>query len=285
MKKKTIRKILIIVLALVFLGSSGMLLKHELERREAADIYAQAQQMAVSTPTPAQTPPPTQSPQPEHTPEPSPEQTTEPDPEQTPLPVKPSRPPEEEEVLPRVDLDALRGVSGDVIGWIEIPGTGLAYPLMQGEDNDYYLNHSWNGRRVAAGSIFMECQCAADFTDFNTIIYGHRMTYDAMFAYLKYYKNLSYWQAHPLVYIVEQGGTRCYEIFAAYEASVKSCVYWLKVTDDAHKQAVIDFALEHSVIDTGVIPQTTDRILTLSTCTESGHATRWVVQAVERQKN
>lgn len=279
MKKKTVRKILIIVLALVFLGSCGMLLKYELERREAADIYAQAQQMAASTPSPT----PTQSPQPEHTPEPSPEQTDELLPEYTPPPVKPSRIPEEE-VLPRVDLDALRSVNGEVIGWIEIPDTGLAYPLMQGEDNDYYLNRSWNGRRLAAGSIFMECQCAADFTDFNTIIYGHRMTYDAMFAYLKYYKDLSYWQAHPLVYIVEQGGVRCYEIFAAYEASVKSCVYWLKVTEDEHKQAVIDFALEHSVIDTGVRPQTTDRILTLSTCTESGHATRWVVQAVERTR-
>ena len=279
MKKKTVRKILIIVLALVFLGSCGMLLKYELERREAADIYAQAQQMAVSTASPT----PTQSPQPEHTPEPSPEQTDELLPEYTPPPVKPSRTPEEE-VLPRVDLDALRSVNGEVIGWIEIPDTGLAYPLMQGEDNDYYLNRSWNGRRLAAGSIFMECQCAADFTDFNTIIYGHRMTYDAMFAYLKYYKDLSYWQAHPLVYIVEQGGVRCYEIFAAYEASVKSCVYWLKVTEDEHKQAVIDFALEHSVIDTGVRPQTTDRILTLSTCTESGHATRWVVQAVERTR-
>ena len=279
MKKKTVRKILIIVLALVFLGSCGMLLKYELERREAADIYAQAQQMAASTPSPT----PTQSPQPEHTPEPSPEQTDEPLPEYTPPPVKPSRTPKEE-VLPRVDLDALRSVNGEVIGWIEIPDTGLAYPLMQGEDNDYYLNRSWNGRRLAAGSIFMECQCAADFTDFNTIIYGHRMTYDAMFAYLKYYKDLSYWQDHPLVYIVEQGGVRCYEIFAAYEASVKSCVYWLKVTEDEHKQAVIDFALEHSVIDTGVRPQTTDRILTLSTCTESGHATRWVVQAVERTR-
>ena len=279
MKKKTVRKILIIVLALVFLGSCGMLLKYELERREAADIYAQAQQMAASTPSPT----PTQSPQPEHTPEPSPEQTDELLPEYTPPPVKPSRTPQEE-VLPRVDLDALRSVNGEVIGWIEIPDTGLAYPLMQGENNDYYLNRSWNGRRLAAGSIFMECQCAADFTDFNTIIYGHRMTYDAMFAYLKYYKDLSYWQAHPLVYIVEQGGVRCYEIFAAYEASVKSCVYWLKVTEDEHKQAVIDFALEHSVIDTGVRPQTTDRILTLSTCTESGHATRWVVQAVERTR-
>lgn len=279
MKKKTVRKILIIVLALVFLGSCGMLLKYELERREAADIYAQAQQMAVSTASPT----PIQSPQPEHTPEPSPEQTDELLPEYTPPPVKPSRIPEEE-VLPRVDLDALRSVNGEVIGWIEIPDTGLAYPLMQGEDNDYYLNRSWNGRRLAAGSIFMECQCAADFTDFNTIIYGHRMTYDAMFAYLKYYKDLSYWQAHPLVYIVEQGGVRCYEIFAAYEASVKSCVYWLKVAEDEHKQAVIDFALEHSVIDTGVRPQTTDRILTLSTCTESGHATRWVVQAVERTR-
>ena len=56
MKKKTVRKILIIVLALVFLGSCGMLLKYELERREAADIYAQAQQMAVSTASPTPSP-------------------------------------------------------------------------------------------------------------------------------------------------------------------------------------------------------------------------------------
>lgn len=285
--KKTIRTVLIIILALVFLTSAGMLLCQQIERREAQDIYARAQQIAVGERTAGASPRPTpaaaqpgQSAQPEQ-----PEQTAQPtqsqQPQQSAQPQSTDPAAQPEQPLRDVNLTALRGVSGDVIGWISIPGTGLSYPLVQGEDNDYYLDHAWDGTPTAAGSIFMEYQCAADFTDFNTIIYGHRMTYDAMFAFLKYYKSLSYWEAHPLVYIKEAERTHCYEIFAAYEAPIRSLVYGLKLTDDNRRQEVIDYALEQSVIHTGVVPEPADRILTLSTCTGNGHETRWVVQAVE----
>lgn len=280
--KKTVRKTLIVILALVFLTSAVMLLRQQIERREAQDIYAQALQIAVGQETAQASPRPTpaaeQSEQPEQTAQPT--QSQQPQQSAQPQSTDPAAQPEEP--LGNVNLTALRGISGDVIGWISIPDTGLSYPLVQGEDNDYYLNHAWDGTPTAAGSIFMEYQCAADFSDFNTIIYGHRMTYDAMFAFLKYYKSQSYWEAHPLIYIKDAGGTRCYEIFAAYEPPIHSPVYALKLTDGADKQAVIDYALEQSVIHTGVKPQSTDRILTLSTCTGNGHDTRWVVQAVER---
>lgn len=285
--KKTVRKTLIVILALVFLTSVVMLLRQQIERREAQDIYARAQQIAAGEPAgpeaeqPEQTTGPEQSVQPE---QPENTQPPEDNPAGEPLPQEtpPADAAEPGDPLRDVNLTALRGISGDVIGWISIPDTGLSYPLVQGEDNDYYLNHAWDGTPTAAGSIFMEYRCAADFSDFNTIVYGHRMTYDAMFAFLKYYKSQSYWEAHPLVYIKEAGATRCYEIFAAYEVPVRSPVYALKLTDGADKQAVIDYALEQSVIQTGITPQSTDRILTLSTCTGNGHDTRWVVQAVER---
>ncbi len=268
--KKKIRIVLIAVLALVFLVSMAMLLTQRREQREVADIYNRAQQIAAGEsvkPEPAGPENPAQSEQPS-------EDNRQPEPS-----AKPSDTPGS--VLHSIDTAALQAINRHVIGWISIPGTGLSYPLVQGSDNEYYLDHAWDGTPTPAGSIFMEAGCAADFTDFNTIVYGHRMTYDAMFAFLKYYKSQAYWQEHPLVYIRDGEQTRCYRIFAAYEAPIRSPVYWLKVTDENHKQTVIDFALEQSVIDTGIIPQPAQRILTLSTCTGDGHETRWVVQAVE----
>lgn len=86
-------------------------------------------------------------------------------------------------------------------GWILIPNTVISYPLLQGEDNQYYLNHTWKKWTSAVGAIFMDSQNNPNLTDFNTIVYGHRMNNGSMFASLKNYKKQSYWQAHPCVYI------------------------------------------------------------------------------------
>jgi len=72
-----------------------------------------------------------------------------------------------------------------------------------------------------------------------------------------------------------------YQVFAAYEAPVRSHTYETGPRDEGERQALIDFALEQSVIDTGVVPEADDQILTLSTCTGDGYDTRWVVQAVQ----
>ena len=125
----------------------------------------------------------------------------------------------------------------------------------------------------------MECRNSADLSDFNTIIYGHRMNNGSMFASLKYYKKQSYWAQHPYVYITDSNGSYKYEIFAAYEVSTIGSAYQIGFSGDESKQAFLDDCIGQSVIETGVTPTVQDRILTLSTCTGNGHATRWVVQA------
>lgn len=165
-----------------------------------------------------------------------------------------------------------------------IPETELSYPILQGEDNRYYLNHTWLGERSTVGAIFMECQCAPDFSDFNTIIYGHRMNNESMFGILKSYENLDFWREHPAVYLVTDSGVNIYDVFAAHEVGIREIVYRLDVEENDLQQEFIDFCLDRSEIDTGVVPDREDQVLTLSTCTGRGHATRWIVQAVLREQ-
>lgn len=186
------------------------------------------------------------------------------------------------EALRSMDFTALQEVNSDVLGWILIPNTNLSYPLVQGADNDYYLNHTWKKSRNSVGAIFMEWQNSRDLSDFNTIIYGHRMNNRSMFGTLSEYSSLSYWSQHPFLYLTDSSGSYQYEIFAAYEVSVSGATYQLGFSSDQSKQAFLDFCLEQSVIDTGVVPTVYDQIATLSTCTGNGHATRWIVQGVRR---
>ena len=184
------------------------------------------------------------------------------------------------QALKDMDFSALRQQNPDVLGWILIPGTRVSYPVAQGTDNSYYLDHTWRGGKNSVGAIFMECRNSSDLSDFNTIIYGHRMNNRSMFGTLSQYKSRSYWQAHPYVYLTDDSGTHRYEIFAAGEVSVDSDVYRLGLRSDSSRQSFLDSCLALSALNTGVTPHTYDKVLTLSTCTGNGHATRWVVQAV-----
>ena len=184
------------------------------------------------------------------------------------------------QALKDMDFSALRQQNPDVLGWILIPGTRVSYPVVQGTDNSYYLDHTWRGGKNSVGAIFMDYQNSGDLSDFNTIIYGHRMNNRSMFGTLSQYKSRSYWQAHPYVYLTDDSGTHRYEIFAAGEVSVDSDVYRLGLRSDSSRQSFLDSCLALSALNTGVTPHTYDKVLTLSTCTGNGHATRWVVQAV-----
>ena len=186
------------------------------------------------------------------------------------------------DALRDMDFTALREVNSDVLGWILIPDTIVSYPFLQGSDNNYYLDHTWQKTYNSVGAIFMEQANHADFSDFNTILYGHRMNNNSMFGVLHRYTDQSYWAAHPYVYITDDSGSRRYDIFAAYEVVTTGATYRLGFSNDTDKQDFLDFCLAQSVIDTGVTPSVYDSILTLSTCTGSGHETRWVVQAACR---
>lgn len=185
--------------------------------------------------------------------------------------------------LAGIDLAALREINPEIRAWVEIPGTELSYPVLQTGDNRYYLKHTWQKERNSVGAIFMEHTCAPDFSDFHTILYGHRMNNDSMFGTLKYYQDQEFWKAHPTLYLVTDAGVYRYDIFSAFEVSTQEMVYRLDLEEKGLQEEFIDFCLDHSVIDTGIVPRAGEKILTLSTCTGRGHATRWIIQGVQRE--
>ena len=183
------------------------------------------------------------------------------------------------EEMAQINIAALRETNEDVLGWIRIPDTKVDYPLMQGEDNDFYLNHTWDKQPNSVGSIFLEHLNSPDLTDYNTVVYGHNMKNDSMFGQLENYALQHYWQEHPYVYIATADGVFRYEIFAFFRAEVDSMTYSLNILQDETKTAFLKLSSENAWYDTGIVPELTDRILTLSTCTGVSYANRYVVQA------
>ena len=266
------RTLLIVLLSLLLAGSLSVLLFKAFQYRQGDKTYAEAEQL-VELPDFSALPAPVL---------PLPSAPTVDSSAAEPEEVKPVYVDPYADALRNMDFTALREVNGDILGWILVPGTRLSYPLVQAEDNDYYLNRTWRKSRNTVGAIFMDFRSSANLSDFNTLIYGHRMNNKSMFGTLKYYKDLSYWTAHPSVYITDDSSSYRYDIFAAYEVSVYADTYRRDFPDSTSKQAFLNFCLSQSVIDTGVVPTIYDHIVTLSTCTGDGHDTRWVVQAVRK---
>ena len=181
--------------------------------------------------------------------------------------------------LRSINLEALRQVNPAVVGWISIPNTKIHFPVTQGEDNSYYLSHTWDLKYNIAGGIFLETQNSKDMTDFNTIIYGHNMVNGSMFTDLMLFEDPEFVANNPYVYLVTDEGIWRYEIFATHDAPVESRTYWVSFEENKFRKAYIQHALEMSYIDTGITPELTDRILTLSTCNGISRASRRVVQA------
>jgi sortase B len=272
----------------VCLVSSAKVLLQLRQYQEGDDVYAQAQAL-VSLPDfedvpladlPDEEVPLASSPLPVQTDE---EEEAAPVAEDAPAAVETPAPDPYAEALRNMDFSALQQVNPDVLGWILIPGTRISYPVVQGEDNSFYLDHTWQKSRNSVGAIFLECTNSRDLSDFNTIVYGHRMNNTSMFGILKNYQDADFWAAHPDLYLTDSSGARRYEIFAAYEVSVEGEAYRIGFSSDRAKQTFLDDSLEKSILDTGIVPTVDDQIVTLSTCTGFGHDTRWVVQAVLRE--
>ncbi|MBP3333789.1 MAG: class B sortase [Clostridia bacterium] len=173
-------------------------------------------------------------------------------------------------ILLRAKLKSLRETNPDVIGWISIPGTVIDYPIVQTEDNDYYLNHSITGTYLKSGSIFADYRNASDWSDQNTVLYGHNMASGEMFAQLAKFKSGSFFRANRYIYIYTDEGIRVYTVFSAYEtntynpytrmhfSSDNEFVEWAKKAYKSSLKAVYNYTFKFNG---------EDKILTLSTCT------------------
>lgn len=256
-----LRVTLIVLLSAVFAGSAGVIISRSIQYKQGEETYNKAEQL-VSMPNLSSLP---------RTASQAPVSSG----SSSAVYIDPYA-----NILRRMDFTSLRKVNSDVVGWIVIPNTIISYPLMQGKDNDFYLHYTWNKEQSAVGAIFLEYRNKRDLSDFNTIVYGHHMNNGSMFAALRFYKDKSYWQAHPAVYLTDDSGSHKYNIFAAYEVNTQGDTYKLGFSGQAAKLNYIQYCRNHSAISTGIVPTASDKILTMSTCIGYGHATRWVVQAV-----
>lgn len=145
-------------------------------------------------------------------------------------------------------------------------------------DNVYYLTHTFRHQENKSGAIFVEASNAGDFSDLHTIVYGHNMKNGSMFAGLKNYGKKNYYEAHPYIYLDQEDGTHCYQIFSCHEADVTDITYTIGYHSDDTYAAFLDELTASSLYNTGVSVGTNDSVLTLSTCTNKG-AKRFVVHA------
>lgn len=184
-------------------------------------------------------------------------------------------------VLPTVDFDALRENGPDIIGWLTLPDTAINYPVTQTEDNEYYLHHLYDGTYNKTGCLFADYENKEDFSDRNTIIYGHNMRDGSMFATLNEYNEQSYFDGHPQMYLATPGGGYVVEIFTAFvakpsESGSDTSPWRLSFKDDGAYTTWLSEMAGRSVIETDVTVTSSDKVLTLSTCTPGG-ASRFIV--------
>ncbi len=91
-----------------------------------------------------------------------------------------------------VPSEKLKQINPDYVGWLWLPGTGIDYPVVQGKDHEFYLDHLFDGTKNKAGCLFLDAENRSDFSSYNSIIYGHYMKNKSMFYELSLYKEARY---------------------------------------------------------------------------------------------
>ena len=200
-------------------------------------------------------------------------------PEELPEEPEPATEPDDT-VWPDVDFDALLAINPDVVAWIYIEGTKINYPVVQGEDNSQYLDRLFDGRKNAAGSIFMDYRSQRDLSDRNTVFYGHRMNNGSMFYQITEYKDQAFYEAHPVCLVMTPEGNYKLKFFAGYITDMNSQAWKLEFGSEEEYALWLENAVGQSTFTSGITPTPRDRVVTFSTCTYEYSDARFVLVGI-----
>lgn len=174
------------------------------------------------------------------------------------------------QVLP--EFEELYVRNPDLVGWIEIPGTNVCYPVVQTPDRpDYYLRRDFNGDSATHGCIYVREACDVFTPSDNLTIYGHRMHDGSMFYDLLNYKKQDYYQEHRYILFDTLTQRHTYEIVAVFRTTAtvgEGFTYhrFVDAADEAEFDAFVDTCQSLAFYDTGVDAQYGDKLISLSTC-------------------
>lgn len=186
-----------------------------------------------------------------------------------------------------VDFQKLLKINPDTIAWIRFPQepSQINYPVVQGKDNSWYLKKTFSANENTLGAIFLNVDNKKDFSDKNSVIYGHRMRDGSMFRHLQDYDTKEFWKSNPYFYIYTVDGRILkYHIYSVGQVVDTSETYQTTFGTDEEYQSFLDMTKSSSLYDTGVEVTTDDTIVTLSTCTSASDNHRFVVRGVKEEE-
>ena len=188
---------------------------------------------------------------------------------------------------PAIDWVELSKSGKDIVAWIDIPALGIAYPIVQGDDNEFYLHHLPNGEYKNAGSLFMETANSPDLTDINTIIYGHNMDNGSMFGKFRNMTEEDY-ETQPFLWLCTKEKDCLYKMISLHISHVDDESYTLFKSNEEvnllnYENSIVTGWLraenQRSYIRMHVPTSALGRVITLSTCASLSDERR-VLQAV-----
>jgi len=234
--------------------------------RSIQDDVQEIADLPVVTPTPVVV-----------TPDPEDNNQDEPRPTPTPRPLKQRIPNERD-----INFGELSEANPDIMGWIEIPGTKIDYPVVTTFDNEFYLDHDFFGKKDLRGTIFADIRNNTDWEDPFVVLYGHNNKDGSMFSGLNNFKKESFFDENQRIIIYTPDGQLEYRVFAVFARDDEHLMGTRNFNNPAMMRAYLDemqnVAEDYTIIDLSDVNET-DSILALSMCSSQG-TKRFIVHAV-----
>lgn len=177
---------------------------------------------------------------------------------------------EEGEIIKKIDFEKLTNINLDVVGWIYIENTGINYPIMQTSDNEYYLKKDIYKKNSSCGSIYLDCDTKSDFSEANSVIYGHTLKSGGMFTELNNMCNGDFGN-NIVIEIYTKDNLYKYQVRAAYITEIDLSLMKRNLNEE-QKEEYLNKAIKRSKIQFENPSNSNGEILTLVTCHDKQRA-------------
>lgn len=171
-------------------------------------------------------------------------------------------------------VEKLQEENSDIVGWLEIEGTSINYPVLQGIDNEYYMTHNYKKQKSKNGSIFLTKDYDWSIPSSNLLIYGHNLNNGTMFQELLKYAKEEFYKEHPTIRFTTNKEDAEYEIISVFksrvyyksEKNVFRYYFFVNAKSEAEYNEFVQNAKKASLYNIDATAQYGDQLITLSTC-------------------
>ena len=184
-----------------------------------------------------------------------------------------------------IDWASLRAINPDIVAWIKVPGTAIDYPVVQGDDNEYYLSQTFDGTGNRYGCIFLDFESGLAFNDYHSILYGHNMRNGSMFASFVEYVDEQYFKEHQdILLATPDGGTWHLKAVTAFVAEGTEALRQTQFAGNAEFTAYLQEGLNRCEFAEKIDVSKVTHLYTFATCSYQFNDARTIVMAVEVDK-